>query len=150
MGESNVITGLMNVAAGEAATSGVSEIMPAHLLIALSRMSEGDAYSANSDSAALRKEFDSFGIEPRKFRRRLRGLVSVPSEAKTPASVRPSVSTESVLAVAKVLARSSSDVPLAVHLLRTVLLCLAGLHAQESGSPRRQHDGVADEIPHEL
>jgi hypothetical protein len=151
MDEGDVITRLMKVAASEASASAISEVMPAHLLIALSRMSEDEA-SSGSDlhAAALRKEFDSFGIEPRKFRRRLRGLLSVRSEGKAPQSVRVSELTQSVLAVAEALARGSNDAPLPVHVLRAVLLCLADVHAQEPGTPRRRQDNAMDEIPHEL
>jgi len=142
MDNEEISTRVVKMAAGEAVSSGVAEIMPVHLLIALSRMSEDHASSASSE-VALRQEFDSLGIEARKFRRRLRGLLALRAENKPPPSVRLSESTKSALAVAEGLACGSDDAPFLVHLLRAVFLRLGDMYTQE-------HQGAADEIPHEL
>jgi hypothetical protein len=70
----NTLELALNLAAQETAAAGYREITPAHLLIALSRLSDPEV-AAQIDNAALRNEFEQLGIEPRRFRRRLRALL---------------------------------------------------------------------------
>ena len=62
------------LAAKEAAVGGFAEITPGHLLMALCRIGELGP-GANEGGAELRKEFERLGVEPRRFRRRLRALL---------------------------------------------------------------------------
>jgi len=151
MRDAGVVGRMMTVAASEAASSRMSVIMPGHLLIALSRLSEDDDFVAgDGESGALRDEFAAFGIEPRKFRRRLRGLLSVCGRKEQPETVRCSESTNSALAVADMFSRGADGAPFPVYLLRAVLLCLADMDSQKPGADRREGDADTDEIPHEL
>lgn len=114
----------LNLAAQEAVAAGYREITPAHLLIALSRLSDLDA-AAQIDNAALRHEFEQLGIDPRRFRRRLRALLGN-GDAKPPDGViHRSPESRAVFALAQAIA-SQQGVQLSVtHLLHATWVSLA-------------------------
>jgi len=67
---------IMTLAAQEAIAAGYAEITSAHLLIALARAAEANGPLAMPTyTTAIRREFEALGIEPRRFRRRLRVLL---------------------------------------------------------------------------
>ena len=67
---------LLLVAASEAVASEYRVISHPHLLIALSRFADtADVVDDSELQAMLAKSFESLGIEPKRFRRRLRGLI---------------------------------------------------------------------------
>lgn len=70
---------VLQLAAEEAASSGHSKILPAHLLIALCRFVDVARNNLSTDIQAtqrrLRRELEGFSIDPQRFRRRLRALI---------------------------------------------------------------------------
>ena len=148
----DVYNQLLKMAAEEMVESGISEIMPIHLLIALSRLSEGQSSDGADDAATvLRHEFELLGIEPRRFRRRLRALLPNRSDKPHPTTIHRSQSAQSVFMLAKVLARASAEEPSPSHLLRATFLLLADMHVTDRGGyPGSGNDPADDEIPDEL
>lgn len=127
----------LNLAAQETVAAGYREITPAHLLIALSRLSDPDAAS-QVDTAALRSEFEQRGIEPRRFRRRLRALLGNGGAQPPEGVIHRSPECKAVFALAQAIA-SQRGVPLNLeHLLHATLVSLAisGLMATGSESGR--------------
>ncbi|MBI3304581.1 MAG: hypothetical protein HYZ72_21160 [Deltaproteobacteria bacterium] len=114
----------LNLAAQEAVAAGFCEITPAHLLIALSRLSDPDA-AAQTDNAALRNEFEQLGIEPRRFRRRLRALLGNGGAKPQDDVIHRSPECRAVFALARAIA-SQRGVQLTLeHLLHATLVSLA-------------------------
>ena len=74
---SQIFSSLLVTAAEEARASGHDEISPAHLLIALSRFTDTPKLQSIDLpwTKALAGEFESLGIVPKMFRRRLRALL---------------------------------------------------------------------------
>jgi hypothetical protein len=148
LNKSDVLKRLVNVAGGEAVAAGFSEVTPAHLLIALSRLSEDESGDGGGEHAQqLRQEFEALGIEPRRFRRRIRALLPKPGDTPAPKSPRRSESTKAVLLLAEALA--SSEEESSAHLLRALFLFLADFATQAGGGPGLA-GRAADEVPYEL
>jgi len=152
MGNDEVPTQLLKIAAAEATTSGFFEITPIHLLIALSRLSEEKSSNeADEQLSALRQEFESLGIEPRRFRRRIRALLPKLSNSPPSASIHRSENTKAVYVLAEVLAEATGEESSPTHLLRAAFLSLADLLAANLGGKPGLGKGPADdEIPKEL
>lgn len=152
MRSDGIFSQLLKLAAAETTTSGFSEITPIHLLIALSRLSEDEnSDGANEQVSALRHEFESLGIEPRRFRRRLRAGLPKPSDSPPSASIHRSQNTKAVYLLAEALAEASGEESSPTHLLRAAFLSLADLHAANHGGQPGVGKGPADdEIPKEL
>jgi hypothetical protein len=152
MSNGEVSNKLLKVAAGEMTVSGFAEIAPIHLLIALSRVSEEQSSNGADESlTALRLEFDSLGIEPRRFRRRLRALLPKQSSAPQPAAIHRSENTRHIYLLADALAQASGEEPSPSHLLRAMFLSLADMVASNQGGYPGPGNGPADDdIPREL
>lgn len=147
-----VFNQLLKVAAREMEGSGFSEIAPIHLLIALSKVSEDQASNrANEDVNALRHEFESLGIDPRRFRRRLRALLPSRSDKPHPTTIHRSQSAQGVFMLAEALALASAEEPSPSYLLRATFLLLADMLVTDRGGHPGPGNGPADdEIPDEL
>lgn len=144
----DVLKRLVNLAGGEAVGAGFAEVTPAHLLIALSRLSEDESGDGGGKHAQqLRQEFEALGIEPRRFRRRIRALLPKPGDALAPKSPRRSESTKAVLLLAEALTTSEEE--RSAHLLRAIFLFLADFATKADGGPRIP-GRAADEVPYEL
>ena len=115
---------LLTLAGSEAAAAGYAEITPAHLLIALSRASESDLES-QFDTALLQGEFAQLGIEPRRFRRRLRALVGKGGQPSPDGPLHRSAACKTVFAWAHTLATGEGKLPGLEHLLRAAFALLA-------------------------
>jgi len=147
-----VFNQVLKIAAGEMVASGFSEIAPIHLLIALSKVSEEQASNGtNDDVTALRHEFELLGIDPRRFRRRLRALLPNSSAKPHPTAIHRSQSAQGVFMLSKALARASAEEPSPSHLLRATFLLLADMLVTDQGGRPGPGNGPADdEIPDEL
>jgi hypothetical protein len=143
---------LLKMAAGEAVASGSPQIIPTHLLIALSKLSEEQSSSGGEDhSAALRREFESMGIEPRRFRRRLRALLPKGQDGSPGSIVHRSETAKAVFTLGNALAEAPAEPGGPVHLLRAIFLLLADAIPSGKGRPAGLDVWPADdEIPHEL
>ncbi len=152
MASNDVVAQLLKVAAGEVAASGFSQITPTHLLIALSKLSEEQPPSGGEDhGAALRREFESMGIEPRRFRRRLRALLPKGKGGSRDSIVHRSETAKAVFTLGNALAAASAEADGPVHLLRAVFLLLADVTPSHEGRPAGLDIRPAgDEIPREL
>jgi hypothetical protein len=108
---------VLSLAAGEAVAAGSSEITLGHLLIALSRVSELNGSTPEAAIAApARQEFESMGVNPRRFRRRLRELFGRRESPPEISRVGISVTSKAVIAHAEGLAQVAG-VPLDASLL---------------------------------
>lgn len=146
----------LNLAAQEAVAAGYCEITPAHLLIALSRMSDPDT-AAQGDNAALWNEFDQLGIEPRRFRRRLRALLGNGGAKPPEGTIHRSPECRAVFTLAQAIA-SQQGVQLSLtHLLHAtwVSLTISGATRADSGSEiecptcrTRMWPSVLSGVPH--
>ncbi len=143
---------VMALATQEAVAAGYAEITPAHLLIALSRLSEPDVSTmAPADSTAIQREFEDFGIEPRRFRRRLRALLGHGGIQQQQEVMHRSPACRAVFAWAECIA-TAEHVPCAAnHLVRAAFMVLFAEHGSGGGA---QADEVVaastDVIPSEL
>jgi len=100
---------LLLVAANEAAASEHRVISPSHLLIALSRFADtGDVAEDPELQALLAKSFEGLGIEPRRFRRRLRGLIDKGGAADAAANLNKALAEEKPATLARGQACSSA------------------------------------------
>jgi hypothetical protein len=117
---------VMMMAAQETAAARYPEITPAHLLIALSRATEDDfAAAAPAASATIRGEFDHLGIEPKRFRQRMRALLGNAGADPPPGPIHRSPKSKAVFARAQAIA-VHQGVPMNVaHLLHAILIGLA-------------------------
>lgn len=124
---SMAIEEVMNLAAQEAVSARHAEITPAHLLIALSRMADGQHQDGGvlRESAEVRREFAEFGIDPKRFRRRLRGLVGDGGVAHPGGAMHRSPACRTVFLVAQQVALAQGEPVSMLHLLRAVLFCLS-------------------------
>jgi hypothetical protein len=143
---------LLKVAAGEVVASGSRQITPTHLLIALSKLSEEPSASVAEDQgAALRREFESMGIEPRQFRRRLRALLPKGKQVSPGSIVHRSETAMAVFTLGSALADASAEPGGLVHLLRAIFLLLADVTPSDKDHPAgldiRRPD---NEIPYDL
>jgi hypothetical protein len=116
----------LRMAAQEAASAGFSEITTAHLLISLSRLTDGEAASlAPAVSEALREEFEKLGIEPKRFRRRLRALLGRTGADVPSGEMHRSTHCKAVFVLAAAMA-AQERAPLRLpHLLHAILISLA-------------------------
>src|SRR5688572_15455836 len=130
------------MAAGEAVASGSSQITPTHILIALSKLSEDQFQSEGEDhGAALRREFESMGIEPRRLRRRLRALLPNDKNGSSGSIVHRSETAKAVFGLAEALAKASAEPSGPVHLLRAIFLLLGDADGDgANGTAPREDD----------
>jgi hypothetical protein len=152
MGAIDALELVMTLAAQEAVAAGYPEITPVHLLIALARASEADPVAtAPAVSAALQREFEALGIEPRRFRRRLRALVGHGGVQHHGDAIHRSPACRAVFTCAERVAaeeQTSFDV---VHLVRAAFIVLS--EDSGSGGGKKTTEGVAsytDDLPTEL
>jgi len=143
-----VLDVVLNIAASEAVAAGYAEITVGHLLIALAKVSELNGTSPEAGLALpARQEFDLLGIDPRRFRRRLRELFGRRGNPPQSALVHRTPACKTVISDAEGLARAAG-VPLDASLL--VRAAFAGWVA--SGGSGSDGLGIApiEEIPTEL
>ena len=115
---------VLRLAAQEAIGSGYPEITPAHLLISLSRLGDSDE-PLQINNNLLKSEFDQLGIDPRRFRRRLRALLGNRGEKPPEGVIHRSPRCRGVFALAQAMA-SQQGVPVGLeHLLCATLVSLA-------------------------
>lgn len=119
MGDRDSMALLLSLAAQEAAAAECAEIAPAHLVIALSRLSE--LTEVGEPAAALQREFELLGIAPKPFRRRLRLLLGEGSATRTPEVLHRSRRCKDLFARASSIAESQDSSPEPLHLLYAVL-----------------------------
>lgn len=151
MAGNDVLTRLLKVATGEMLASSSPEVTPAHILIALSRLSEDQPSSDGCEyGAELRGEFESLGIEPRRFRRRIRALLPGRPDGPRPESARLSQSAQTIFVLAEALAQASSEQCGATHLLRATFVFLSDIVDSTNGGQPGLAGGVNKEIPYEL
>ncbi|MBI3768824.1 MAG: hypothetical protein HY271_10075 [Deltaproteobacteria bacterium] len=134
----------LQIAAGEAASARYPEVTPAHLLIGLSRLSEGDM-GAEDAAAAVRREFQLLGVEARAFRRRLRTLLGSGPATQAGGPVEPSADCREVLNAAAALAAQAGRPMSAEHLFVAALMSLAR-GGRGSGGSRTSTDPIPDEL----
>ena len=152
MEENDVLARLLKAAASEMVASGLPEITPAHILIALSKLAEDQPSAGRSDyGTELRREFESLGIEPRRFRRRMRALLPRhPDRPKAPSAHR-SHSAKAIFALAEALARASHEECCPIHMLRASFVFLSDImESTKDGQPGAAGGEPDDKIPYEL
>lgn len=121
------LVSILTLAAHEAVTSGYPEVTPAHLLIALSRASEEDVDAvAPTVRVTLRAEFEQIGLEPRRFRRRLRALLGNTGVQHNGETVHRSPTCRAVFVAAQRIAQEEKEPFDARHLVRAAFAALAG------------------------
>jgi len=125
----------LGIASKEAANAGFVAVTPAHLLIALCRISEPDA-DLGAGGAELRREFERLGMDPRRFRRRLRELLRQGGASTPPRSMRPSEQCKEVLARAEIAALKKGT------RLDLVLLLHAALENLARGTSEGGREGI--------
>ena len=141
--EHNSVETVVSLAAREAVEAGYSQITTAHLLIALSRASEGMDSCDSLSSEDLRREFEHLGIQPRTFRRRLRVMLGRGESKASREVLHRSPTCRAVFAAAEQVA-SAAGAPLTpVLLLRSVF---ASFGDHEAG----ENTATTDDIPAEL
>jgi hypothetical protein len=123
MNEVEIINLLLEGAAKEAVSACYHEITPAHLLIALSRLSEFECHS-EFDVAGLRREFEMLGIEPSRFRRRLRALLRNRGSGAPETTIHRSQDCRAVFTQAQAIAVQQGLHLNLEHLLHATLLFL--------------------------
>jgi hypothetical protein len=152
MNDMGVLEAIMQLAGQEAFLAGYAEITPAHLAIALSRFSEGEVPNPTATLiAAVHQEFEAFGIQPRTFRHRLRGVLGKKEGYAGGGAIQASVACKGVLACAERTA-AHEQVPVQPrHMVRALFLFLAecGEPAKE-GLPDNERPQTLEDIPTEL
>jgi len=143
--EQGILTIAMNLAAEEAVEAGWSQISTAHLLIALSRLSEAADAPDGAAREELRAEFEHLGLEPRVFRRRLRALLGSRPRAPNAGPMHRSAGLKAVSASAQnhVLEARTRLTP--AGLLRCAFASLG----EDAGTAAAQSQGT-EGIPTEL
>ena len=152
MFEVGVFESIMQSAGQEALVAGYAEITPAHLAIALSRFSESEPpHSSASVIAAVRREFEDFGIEPRTFRRRLRGVLGNKGAYARGGAIQASIACKAVFASAERIA-AQEQVPMqARHLVRALFVFSAeDAEPATAGPSGRGGPQPSEDIPTEL
>jgi hypothetical protein len=83
---------VLQLAAEEAASSGYSSVLPAHVLIGTCRfvdLTRNDLSDAlKTTQRRLRREMEALSLDPQRFRRRLRGLIVKGQEADAAETLR--------------------------------------------------------------
>lgn len=145
VGEQGIVDTILSFAANEAVEAGYSEISRAHLLIALSRISEAQDSPDSAAIGDLKREFDQLGVDPRSFRRRLRAILGRRDRKPSSNTIHRSVACKAVFAVAQRDAAEAREPLTPVWLLRSVFACLADEVPRVAAK-----NGSADDIPFEL
>jgi hypothetical protein len=141
---------ILRLAAEETVASDYSAITPAHLLIALSRLSGEDAEPTTA-SMAVRDEFEQLGIEPRRFRRRLRALLGKGKTRYEGQVLHRSPVCKALFAQAALLAAKEPTVAVAAHLLRATFVTTWDLgQAAEDKPTSNPSSSPTDDIPDAL
>ncbi len=118
---------ILTLAAQGTVQSGYAEITPAHLLIALSKVAEdGTGNIPTPLRAAIRSEFEHLGLEPQRFRRRLRKLFGNAGVQQIGTAVHRSPACRAVFAAAQQFAHEAKEPFDARHLVRAAFAALAG------------------------
>lgn len=144
-GEADALDVILGVAAEEAVQAGYTQITTAHLLIALSRFSEGQVSNHSVLFDELRGEFAALGINPRSFRRRLRGILGRREVRPGGDRIGRSARCKEVFVAAERAASEARETLTPVWLLRSVFMSLADV------APGAAVEGSeADDIPAEL
>lgn len=99
--EQGILDLIVSLAANEAADAGWPQISTAHVLIALSRLSEAEDMPDGAARKELHAEFEHLGIEPRAFRRRLRALLGNRTRAPNAGTMHRSPGLKAVFASAQ-------------------------------------------------
>lgn len=142
---------ILNLAAREVAAAGHPEISVAHLLLGLARASEPIG-SEQLALVALRREFELLGIDPRRFRGRLRALLGRGPVAWAGGQVHRSPACRDVFERAKTTAAILGTPFGPEHLLRAALISLGEggeIRALESARGAKAAGAGAD-VPDEL
>jgi hypothetical protein len=143
------IDSLLTLAATEAAAAGFSEITTGHLVIALSKASEMENSGLDLQLAgAIRREFDLLGIDPRRFRRRLRELLGA-TGVRHDGGLQVSTRCQAVFRRSETLA-AQSGVASEPHLLVRAAFTTLMDDRDPPASARQTPDLSLEEIPHEL
>lgn len=151
MEDNDFLTRLLKVAASEMMASHLPEIAPAHILIALSKLSEDKSSGGSDYGAELRREFEALGIEPRRFRRRMRALLPGRPDNPKPTSAHRSQSTKAIFVLAEALAQAAGEECGATHILRASFVFLSDVMESTKGGQPGPAGGTPDnKIPYEL
>ncbi|MCI0653468.1 MAG: hypothetical protein L0Y39_03185 [Methylococcaceae bacterium] len=142
--EKEIVDAIVTLAAEEAVEAGYVQISTAHLLIALSRISEAQELRDSAAIRELNREFEQLGIEPRIFRRRLRAILGRRNEKPGGNTIHRSAGCKAVFAAAQRAASDAGAFWTPVWLLRGVFASLG-----DDGSRVAAESG-ADDIPYEL
>jgi hypothetical protein len=144
-----MLDSILSLAASEALAAGYAEITAGHLLIALAKISE---LNGSSPEAALglatRQEFELLGIDPRRFRRRLRELFGRGKAANPVTVIHRSPACKAVISHAEELARASG-VPLDAGLVVRAAF-IAWVETLGAGNRPDNAPVPTEEIPTEL
>jgi hypothetical protein len=152
MNEEGVLESIMQSAGQEALVAGYAEITPPHLAIALSRFSERESSpSTASVIVAVRREFEGFGIEPRTFRRRLRGALGNKGANVGGRAIEASIACKTVFASAERIA-AQEQVPMQPRHLVCALFVFSAEDAKpvKVGPSGRAGPQPLEDIPSEL
>ena len=137
------VTTIVTLAANEAAEAGHSQISTGYLLVALSRFSELQGTLDADAAKQLSQEFEQLGIEPRRFRRRLRAILSHRGDQAAVNTLHRSPQFKSVMAAAERAATEANEPLTPVLILRTAFASLGD-------DASRVMPGSDDDIPSEL
>ena len=146
MGGATWLESILGLAAAETVAAGYAEITPGHLLIALSKATETNGSSPGppiGDSA--RREFEQLGIEPRRFRQRLREVFGRRGAHPT-GVIHRSPSCKALIARAERIAADQGVAFDAGLLLRVAFLSLS----QDIPNESTARVPMAEDIPTEL
>lgn len=147
MTETDPLVQLLKLAAQETATAGYREITPAHLLIALSRASEDDTSGIpTAISGALRSEFEHLGLEPQRFRRRLRKLLGNAGVQQIGTVVHRSPACRAVFAAAQQFAHEAKEPFDARHLVRAAVQRIIDAQSERTRHQLSEHRHTLDRI----
>jgi len=117
---------VMRLAAEEAVLSSYSEVTPAHLLIALARVADPDTTdSLPVSDSSLREAFEHFGIEPERFRHRLRTLIGTGDGQRHDDVIPESAACKSIRIRARRIAAARGLDGVVWYLLEATMLSLA-------------------------
>ena len=137
------------LAAKEAAAAKYREISPGHLMIALARVADPDVskkQSVSDDSAA--QAFAALGIEPRRFRRRMRVLLGDGGVSKNSGVIHRSQACKAVFVRAQALAKAAGTSDRIGYLVEAAFLSL-GESITPDNKPS-ESSSPYDDIPTEL
>lgn len=142
----------LKLAAQETIASGYREITPAHLLIGLSRLSDTEPLSppVHKAAAAIRREFEALGIEPKTFRRRLRALLAHGGSKFDGEAIHRSIACKRVFAIGALMARQEGALLEPRHLLRAALIASSLEPRDDPADPSPAGRGPDEDLPEEL